>query len=82
MIERMKTRLQLSEDQSAKLQVIMDDTHKQFSGLHETVKPQFEAIRTRMRERIREVLTEPQKSEFEKMCRELDQKMSRREKPN
>ena len=53
MIEKFKSRLKLSPEQTAQLQTILDETHKQFSALHETVKPQFDEIRDRMRARIR-----------------------------
>ena len=62
------------------LQLILDDTHKQFKELHQTVKPQFEGIRNRMRDQIREQLDAKQKQEFEVMVREYDECKSRGKK--
>ena len=77
MIEKFKSRLKLSPQQTAQMQTIVDETHKQFSALHETVKPQFDEIRNRMRARIRELLDEDQKREFEIMNREFDQRKAK-----
>jgi len=77
MIEKFKSRLKLSPQQTAQLQTILDETHRQFSALHETVRPQFDEIRDRMRAKIRELLDEDQKREFEIMNREFDQRKAR-----
>jgi hypothetical protein len=71
-IDRLNARLHLSPQQTAQMKVILDETHQQFGALHESVKPQFEAIRSRTRDRIREQLTDSQKVEFEAMVREDD----------
>jgi uncharacterized membrane protein len=71
-IEKFKARLNLSPDQTQTLQSILDETHQQFRQLHETVKPQFEEIRNRMRDRIRAELNGQQKQKFEVMAREYD----------
>jgi hypothetical protein len=71
-VDRLNTRLHLSPEQNAQLKVILDETHQQFGTLHESVKPQFEAIRNRTRDRIREQLTDAQRPEFEAMVREDD----------
>lgn len=77
LIEKFKTRLNLSPSQTEQLQLILDDTHKQFGELHQAVKPQFEEIRNRMRARIREQLNDEQKREFEVMTREYDERRSK-----
>lgn len=71
-VDRLNARLHLSPQQMAQMKVILDETHQQFGALHESVKPQFEAIRTRTRDRIREQLADSQKPEFEAMIREDD----------
>jgi septal ring factor EnvC (AmiA/AmiB activator) len=70
MIERFQSRLKLSPEQTQRLQAILDETHREFGRLHEAVKPQFEEIRQRMRSRIRQMLKEEQKREYETMIRE------------
>ena len=79
MIEKFKTRLHLSDAQTGKLQPILDEAHKQFGELHQSVKPQFEAIRKGMQDKIREQLDETQKKEFEAMVREFEQRWAREE---
>ncbi len=71
-IDKLNARVHLSEPQKERLQVILDETHLRFSELHESVKPQFEAIRNHMRDRIREQLDTAQKQEFEVMVEEYD----------
>ena len=71
-VDRLNARLHLSPEQTAQLKVILEETHQQFAALHESVKPQFEAIRNRTRDHIREQLTDSQRPEFEAMVREYD----------
>ncbi len=76
-LEKFKSRLKLSPDQTGQIEVIFEDAHKQFGALHQTVKPQFEEIRSRIRSRIREILNEEQKKEFEVMNREYDERRAK-----
>jgi hypothetical protein len=71
-IEKLDLRLHLLPPQREKLQLILDETHQQFGQLHQSVKPQFEAIRNQMRDRIREQLDAPQRQEFEVLIQEYD----------
>ena len=48
-IEELKTRLKLSPGQMQQIDLILDETQREFSLLHRTVKPQFEEIRQTMR---------------------------------
>lgn len=74
MMDTFKTRLALSPAEEERLQVIFDDAHQQFKALHATVRPQFDAIRGQMRDRIREILDDKQKKEFELMVQEFDRR--------
>lgn len=74
MMDTFKSRLQLSPAQAEKLQVIFDDTHQQFRTLQQTVKPQYDAIRDQMRNRVREMLDERQKKEFAVMVEEFEKR--------
>lgn len=71
-VDKLNARLHLSPEQTGQLKVILEETHQQFGALHESVKPQFEAIRNRTRDRIREQLNDTQRQEFEVMVREDD----------
>jgi hypothetical protein len=78
LLEKFKSRLQLSPEQTAQMQAILDETHGEFSQLHQSVKPQFDALRDRMRSRIREILNQSQKQEFEVMTAEFERKEKNR----
>jgi len=77
-VDRLNARLHLSAEQTVQLKAILDETHQQFGALHESVKPRFEAIRSRTRDHIREQLTDAQRPEFEAMIREDDACRARR----
>ena len=73
-IEKFKTRLKLSPKQTQQIESILDETHHDFTDLHQAVKPQFEEIRQEMRSAIRQILNEEQKQEYQAMLRESDQR--------
>jgi Spy/CpxP family protein refolding chaperone len=73
-IEKLQSRLNLSDEQTLRVQAILDDARQQFGTLHESVKPQFETIRRQMRERIHQQLGPDQTQEFAAMCAEYDQR--------
>lgn len=72
MVEKFKSRLKLSSEQTQRLQAVLHEAHQEFSQLHESAKPQFEEIRQEMRSKIRQMLNEEQKREYEAMIRERD----------
>jgi uncharacterized membrane protein len=78
-IEELKTRLKLSPGQMQQIDLILDETQREFSQLHRTVKPQFEEIRQTMRSGIRQILNEEQEREYEVMIRERDEQKGRQE---
>jgi hypothetical protein len=80
MVENFRTRLNLSSEQTQRVDSVLDETQREFSQLHLSVKPQFEEIRQRMRSGIRQMLTEEQKREYEAMIRERDEQRAKREK--
>jgi Spy/CpxP family protein refolding chaperone len=79
-VEKFKTRLKLTPEQTQRLESLLDKTRHEFSQLHLAVKPQFEEIRQKMRSGIRQMLNEEQKREYEAMIRERDEEKSKREK--
>jgi DNA anti-recombination protein RmuC len=78
-LEKFKSRLRLTSDQAKQVQVILEQTHQRFKDLNQSIKPQSDEIRHGMRGRIRELLSEEQKKEFEVMTREYDQRRTREE---
>ena len=78
-LEKFRSRLKLTPDQSEKVQTILEQTHRQFRALDQSIKPQSVEIRNHMRASVRELLSEDQKSEFELMTREYDQRKAKEE---
>ena len=72
----LKSRLQLSDDQAAKLGVIMDDTRMRVRAARVTIDPELEKIRDDQKQRISELLSASQQVEWQKI---LDQRQRKRE---
>jgi Spy/CpxP family protein refolding chaperone len=66
----MKTRLQLTDDQAAKLGAIMDDTRVRFRDVREKFEPEMQKIREDQRQKISELLSPTQQAEWQKIMEE------------
>lgn len=69
--ERLAQRLQLNEDQKAKMQQIFGDTREQLSALRKESEPRVNEIRRQADERMQQVLTPEQWQQFQKMREEM-----------
>ena len=72
----MKARLQLSDDQAAKLGSIMDETRARFREVRGKIEPEMEKIREDQRQRISELLSPSQNAEWQKI---MEERQRRRE---
>ena len=72
----MKSRLQLTDDQAAKLGVIMDETRARFRDARQKFEPEMQKIREDQRQRISELLSPSQQAEWQKI---MDERQRRRE---
>ena len=63
----LKARLNLNDDQAAKLGAIMDQTRLQFRATRATIEPEIQKIREEQRQKISEILSAEQQTEFQKM---------------
>jgi hypothetical protein len=72
----MKTRLQLTDDQAAKLSVLMDETRARFRDVREKFEPEMQKIREDQRQRIGELLSPSQQAEWQKI---MEERQRRRE---
>ena len=72
----MKTRLQLTDDQAAKLSVLMDETRSRFRDVREKFEPEMQKIREDQRQKISELLSPSQQAEWQKI---MDERQRRRE---
>jgi hypothetical protein len=72
----LKSRLQLNDDQAAKLGVIMDETRMQVRAARMTIEPELQKIREDQKQRISELLSPDQQAEWQKI---LDERQRKRE---
>ena len=66
----LKARLQLNDDQAAKLSVIMDETRMRVRTTRDTIEPELRKIRDDQRQRISELLSPSQQVEWQKIIDE------------
>jgi len=66
----LKARLQLSDDQAAKLGTIMDQTRARFRDVRDKFEPEMQRIREDQREKIGELLSPSQQAEWQKIMEE------------
>lgn len=72
----MKARLQLSDDQAARLGSIMDETRARFREVRGKIEPEMQKIREDQRQRISELLSPSQNAEWQKI---MEERQRRRE---
>ena len=72
----LKSRLQLNDDQAAKLGTIMDETRMQVRAARMTIEPELQKIRDDQKQRISELLSPDQQAEWQKI---LDERQRKRE---
>ena len=70
----LKSRLQLNDDQAAKLGAIMDETRMRVRAARMTIEPELEKIRDDQRQRISELLSPNQQVEWQKILDERQRK--------
>ena len=80
-VEEMRTRLNLSADQLAKLNEILDSTRARFRASHERRQPEMKAIQDEQVSKIRSILTDAQRAEYEKLRAEREQRRQKRMRP-
>jgi hypothetical protein len=73
-MDEMKTRLKLDSAQVANLGQILDETGAQMHDLHEKYKPEMVSIHNAQVDRVKGILTENQRSEYQKMLVEREAK--------
>ena len=76
----LRTRLQLSPDQVGKLDVILNETHERYVALREKYKPEVSVIQNEHADKIRAILDDRQRAEYEKLRQER-QKMESEKHP-
>lgn len=77
-IKRMRTQLQLSDQQAAKIKTIIGTYRPQLKAVYAPVRPQLKAIRKKMRDEIRAILKPAQQAGFEAMVKRYEERRRRR----
>ncbi|GBC81311.1 hypothetical protein HRbin10_00419 [bacterium HR10] len=69
--------LGLTQEQTERVRRILDETRQEFLQLRNEMRPRFEEIRRRSRERLRAVLTPEQQAKFDELMRRMDEERER-----
>ncbi|MBZ5554161.1 MAG: Spy/CpxP family protein refolding chaperone [Acidobacteriia bacterium] len=77
-VDKFTRELNLTPEQTQRLNAIFAENEQKFSELHKSFKPQADAIRQEGRNRIRAMLTDEQKLKFEDMLRKMDEERRQR----
>lgn len=76
-IAELRSRLNLTDDQVAKLGPILDETRRQIRELRDKHRPELKAIQDEQSQRIRALLTDSQQAEYTQF---LDEREKQRER--
>lgn len=77
-IDLLDRRLDLTDQQRTQINAILDDRHRQFSLVYQTIKPRLDSIRLNARDQMRAVLNAEQRMQFEALLAELNDSTKRR----
>lgn len=80
MVERLESRLDLSEDQVAQLAEVMGKHHDTARRFWADSRAEFEQLRQQFRRDIRGLLTDEQQVRFDEMVQEYEQKRKNRDR--
>ena len=70
--EKMRSELNLTDEQTKAVSAILDETRNEYRALHTELKPRFDEPRQKARARIRALLTAEQQQKFDAMVAQRD----------
>ena len=70
----MRSRLTLSDDQVTRLNLILDDTRARIREVHDRSQPEVQEIRKEQTDKIRALLSPGQRSTYEEMLKQREQR--------
>lgn len=79
-VERMKSDLNLNDNQVTQIRAILDQTRNEYHALRAEVRPRYDAVRQNARARIRALLTTEQQQKFDAKVAEIDARRERDDK--
>ena len=72
MFEKMRSDLNLTEEQSKEMRKVLDETGNGFRALRNELRPRYEELRLKTRGRMRALLTQEQQGKFDSLMAEID----------
>ena len=72
--EKMRRDLNLTDDQSAKIRAVLEETRDEYRQLRNELRPRFDEPRQKARARIREILNDEQRKKFDAATAQMDAK--------
>ncbi|HKY30317.1 MAG TPA: hypothetical protein VJM12_20465 [Pyrinomonadaceae bacterium] len=72
MFEKMRSDLNLTEEQSKEMRKVLDETGNDFRALRNELRPRYEELRLKTRGRMRALLTPEQQGKFDSLMAEID----------
>ena len=78
--ERMRSELNLTDEQTKAVSNILDETRNEYRALHTELKPRFDEPRQKARTRIRALLSAEQQQKFDAMVAQRDAKREEEQK--
>ena len=79
--EKMRSELNLTDDQTKAVRAIIDETRNEYRALRTELRPRFEEPRQKARVRIRALLTPEQQQKFDAMVVQQDAQHDEQQKP-
>ncbi len=79
-VSEMQTRLHLKTDQLSQLNVILDQTRDEFRSAREEGKAKMKSIQLAQVDKVKAMLDDAQKAEYQKMLDEREKRAKEREK--
>ncbi len=77
----MKARLKLSDDQTAKMDGILEETRMQFHATRARIEPEMKKIREDQQQKISELLSPEQEAEWQKILAERRNRQGKKRGP-
>jgi hypothetical protein len=78
-IAEYRSRLKLSEDQVTKLNAIMDETRARVEETRQKMHPAYQKIRAEQDDKIRQLLSAEQQTEFDRMHKEREERQRQKQ---
>ncbi|HEY6119490.1 MAG TPA: periplasmic heavy metal sensor [Pyrinomonadaceae bacterium] len=79
LFEKMRSDLNLSDEQSKEMHRILDESANDFRALRTELRPKFEELRQKTRSRMRALLTTEQQQKFDVLTADIDARRRKEE---